>query len=62
MKINKILIPTCKAEKMFARACPYVSWQCTASLDTGTSLDTVSISCLIPPGVPIPIVSPSEIS
>lgn len=47
---------------MLASACPYVSWQCTASALAGTSFITLCSIWHMEPGVPMPMVSPKEIS
>ena len=43
-------------------ACPYVSWQWTAKQDIGMCRETSASIDTIAPGVPTPIVSPSDIS
>ena len=48
--------------KIFASACPYVSWKCIARLAIGTWPATARSSCRAFSGVPTPMVSPSEIS
>ena len=47
---------------MLASACPRVSWKCTASAAIGTSAATARSIARALPGVPMPMVSPSETS
>ena len=47
---------------MFASACPRVSWKWTASASIGISVATARNIARAFVGVPMPMVSPSEIS
>lgn len=58
---NQPLI-TSNAVMILTSACPYVSWQWTATTSTGKTFSTSSKTARIVPGVPTPIVSPSDIS
>lgn len=49
------------ATRIFAKACPYVSWKCIAALFKGTSATfKLSMRARVLPAVPTPIVSPSD--
>ena len=54
--------PSSRQARMLASAWPYVSWKWTASARIGTSAATARSMAHALPGVPTPMVSPSEIS